>query len=144
MIELTVIDRARLAAFIDGEGHIRIKGCSKGRYQISVSVTNTNPVLVRWCREVTGIGHIFASDRNRGSGHKVCFRWECASRQAAIVIEAIMPYLILKRAQAETTLAFQALVRNAGCRLDAANHDKRRALVSTIRTLNKCGTEAAA
>lgn len=108
------IDWARAAAFIDGEGNIHInrrgaEGKHRGHY-LKVTVTNTDPRLLLWFKQKFG-GAVNGSGKRQKSNHRQAFRWLCSCRTAAEVLRGCLPYLLLKRDQAEIALAFQSTLR---------------------------------
>jgi hypothetical protein len=106
------IDWARLAAYIDGEGCIRVAGVkgaqdwSRRILYLEVTVANTDPRLGQWLKARFG-GSIWTTHRNHAKW-RPCFCWVVGSRHAAQVLERCLPYFIIKREQADLALAFQA------------------------------------
>jgi hypothetical protein len=119
----TKIDWARLAAYIDGEGSIFIRDrqptetdIKKGRIRghcLVICVANTDPRLVYWCKQKFD-GCAYRTKRTSpGRGKypvRAGFEWIIGQTKAAKILEACMPYFLLKREQAEIALAFQATV----------------------------------
>ena len=113
--EATEVDWARLSAFIDGEGTIAIckekprKATYSPRYSLSVQVTNTSPLLMVWLESVFG-GHAYPVNKGKSPlSRKLVMRWYSSERQAGLILAKCLPYLIVKRAQAEVGLAFMEL-----------------------------------
>jgi hypothetical protein len=109
------IDWARLAAYIDGEGCIRIAGV-KGKQEwsrrvlyLEVTVANTFAGLSEWLKVTFG-GSIWTGNKNHAKWKPV-FMWVVGSRHAALVLERCYPYMIVKREQALVGMAFQATIR---------------------------------
>lgn len=108
------IDLARLAAYIDGEGSIYIVRCSpkrnKGATELRLTVTNTDVRLMAWMKEKFAgyVNNKHSSPKDRR--WKECYEWKLCSNKAAAVLEACLPYFIIKRDQAEVALAHQRLV----------------------------------
>lgn len=111
--QVTPIDWARLAAFIDGEGHIALNQnmMSNGKpyAYLRVVVTNTDPRLIVWCQRLFG-GGICRQTRVQ-LNQQNCFKWTATCRHAEAILQGCLPYFVLKRDQAEIGLAFQATVR---------------------------------
>ena len=111
------IDWVRLAAYIDGEGHIGIylnknRKSKNGRdirlEYLSITVVNTDPRLVEWCYNTFG-GKILSIPRkevNRKK-HKPCYEWKVVAKFAAEILTGCLPYFLVKTEQAEIGLAFQ-------------------------------------
>jgi hypothetical protein len=143
---INIVDLARLAAFIDGEGTIGIKTSNNIDcicFELRIAITNTDVRLMEWLRNTFVVGFIYTSDQRSSRVHKSAFRWECRSRQAEEIIRVIQPYLILKGEQAEIGLAFQALLvprqypRTRS--IDECNQSGRVALVGKMRDFNARG-----
>lgn len=111
--QISPIDWARLAAFIDGEGHIALNSnkMSNGKHYayLRVIVTNTDPRLIVWCQRLFG-GGILRNDRSK-AGQRNCFKWTATCRHAETILKGCLEYFVLKRDQAELGLAFQETVR---------------------------------
>jgi len=110
--DIPQLDWAKLAAYIDGEGCIQIhrqRQYSKKvqpnwrpHYIVQVSVTNTDPRLVVWCRERFG-GYIVLKSHEK----RQCFGWYVHSARCAWVLENCLPHFVMKKAQAEIAIAFR-------------------------------------
>ena len=104
-------DLAYLASIMDGEGCILIrkqkyKGMHFGfYYQLVISISNTNEWLVNWVKFTFG-GTIYA--HRKPFGYKTVYQWSARANKAKILLEAIFPYLRIKRPQAEVALLFQS------------------------------------
>lgn len=111
---ITPIDWARLAAYIDGEGHIALNenkmGNGKHYAYLRVIVTNTDPRLIVWCQRLFG-GGVLRGKQQPNAKWKRCFKWTATCRHAEAVLRGCLPYFVLKRDQAELGLAFQETVR---------------------------------
>jgi hypothetical protein len=104
-----------LAAYIDGEGCICI-GLSPVRgkpnwtphYSLTVSVSNSDPRLPIWCRQIFG-GYITNKEKKtiRATSKRALFQWMCCSETAEWILRGCMPYFKIKREQAEIGLAFR-------------------------------------
>lgn len=112
----TPIDWARLAAFIDGEGTIYINSqkmmgrMRSPRHFLSVVVTNTNPKLILWLKNVFG-GSVYAIKKGKYGkpSHKQCYRWQLNELLGGEILRGCLPYFIIKREHAEIGLAFLEL-----------------------------------
>ena len=114
MENITQIDWARLAAFIDGEGCIQInrqKQYSKKaqpnwrpHYIVQVVVTNTDPRLVAWCKETFGG---FVVPQSKYPKRRQAFKWCAHSKSCANILTNCLSYFIIKREQAEIAIAFR-------------------------------------
>jgi hypothetical protein len=154
MNEISQIDLARLAAYIDGEGGITINsyfqnernGSRRQHQRVVVQVSNSDIRLLDWCKSITGVGTVqFSNRRNKLFGErnwKPVYVWSCANTKAYEVVMAVHPYLIIKRERAEIVEAFQKLVLRGTNRrkgVPPENQTQRLQLVHDIRQLNRRG-----
>lgn len=108
---MKVADLAYTAGIIDGEGCIFIRksssrSCSAGyQYSLGIHVVNTDKVLVDWLRLNHG-GNTYCNSRTK-AGNKV-WLWRIHAKQASEFLEAVSPFLLLKRNQAKIGIEFQA------------------------------------
>ena len=111
--QISVIDWARLAAYIDGEGHIALnenKMSNGKRYAyLRVIVTNTDPRLIIWLQRMFG-GGVVRVERQQAQ-HRRAFKWTASCRHAEAILRGCLPYFIMKRDQADIALAFQETLR---------------------------------
>jgi DNA modification methylase len=101
------VDRAWLAALIDGEGCIAIhrrmdEGRKRPTYAPMLQVSNTNLPILERCLEVAGVGSISHSDRGR---NRRIYRWCVTANQARQVLREVYPHLIAKQPQARAAIA---------------------------------------
>lgn len=111
-------DLAYVAGIIDGEGYIGIckrhrKMYSKGyTFQLSVSVCSTDEWLCTWLGFAFGGSVALRFPGN--SKHSPSWNWQIRTKQAGQFLKLIVPYLKIKRPQAEIAIKFQeAKVRSA-------------------------------
>lgn len=115
----------RLAAFIDGEGCITIQ-----RHLLKTSKTvrdpshravslfaeliiaNTDPRLPDWLMRVFG-GNIQHSRKNNGKW-KSQYHWRVSCAYGCEIIRRAMPFLLLKKEQAQVALALQRTMKRVG------------------------------
>jgi hypothetical protein len=139
------IDYARLAAFIDGEGHLGIsvspprgRGITP-RHCMVMTVTNTSELLFQWLTSTFGGKAIMANQNHRKPNTKPCWRWLVSELQGEEIVRRCLPYFIIKREQAEITLAFRNLInetRSCGAQVDQSVVETREALRRRIVALN--------
>lgn len=122
-MKLLPTDAAYFAGLIDGEGCIFVnrtdtsisaKGCRRGySYRSGITVSMTNLSMIRWIKKSAGCGQIAVLKRiNRK--HKQAWRWSAWSKEAATILQQLLPHLKLKKPQAKNLIAFQSLMRIAG------------------------------
>jgi hypothetical protein len=95
---------AYLAGFFDGEGCIQINKIDtkiRLRYYLRVSANQVNPKPIQMLYEEFG-GHV-----SKRSGSRGVYQWITQGRKANVVLETLLPFLIVKSAQAELALEFQ-------------------------------------
>lgn len=104
---------AYIAGVIDSDGCISItrssenRRGSKGYFQFRgfVTLTQTSPEAIELINKV-GIGHTGISRQQEGK-YPPLFRWSASSRvDVKFFLESILPYLRIKRSQAELVLTF--------------------------------------
>ncbi len=107
---------AYLAGFFDGEGNIRVACNSKnarGHY-LRISATQVNPAPLNRLQLHFG-GHLYQrparQSKKDGFVRQPIWDWIAAGPGAAVALEALLPYLIVKAEAAKLGLAFHALVR---------------------------------
>ena len=109
-------DLAYFAGFFDGEGCICIRKRKPVNpenrawnpiYYLQVSAVNTNEWVVQQLHFSFG-GSI--STKQRQAPHRRCWVWLICARQAGSFLKAVLPYLHVKKAQAEIALQFQQAI----------------------------------
>lgn len=147
--DISPVDAAYLAGLIDGEGCIAVtatntnksaKQCKRGlQYRGMLSVRMVDRSAIEWAHQITGLGSIRpykAAGPNRRSG----FTWTCWSKEAAIIAATVLPYLKVKRAQAENIISFQSIMRKPGTKgLTDEEWEMRERHRQTSYRLNKRG-----
>ena len=108
---------AYAAGIVDGEGCISIGKKSMGtdklpRLTMILTVVNTNEWLIRWFKMQFG-GNI-RNQKPSNQRAKLKWVWRVESRKASEIIKLLLPYLQIKRPQAELAIKFQSRKRNRG------------------------------
>jgi len=138
---VTLVDWARLAAFIDGEGYVGLaRNGRKSGSTISnrISITSVDPRLPNWLKETFG-GTVVIQPTNP-SRHKIAYQWSVASRHAALILTQVRPLLLIKDRQADIVLAFRALLNfGRNTRLSEAEIAERDRMQQEITKVNKRG-----
>ena len=104
---------AYIAGIVDGEGYIGISADHRKRnpgrpcWRLRVAVTNTSEWLVQYLKFSIGGGIITLKSDKRP---RPCYQWSVDRGRAAEFLKLILPYLRLKRPQAELAIKFQASV----------------------------------
>ena len=108
---LDAVTRAYFAGLFDGEGSVSIslkRGAARWRpiHELSCVVSMTDRGAVRRLFEAFGgeFGGPYTRDKVR---HKPQYRWRIISNHAVEFLQSVMPFLRVKRRQAEVGVAFQ-------------------------------------
>ena len=137
-------EAAWVAGILDGEGSVvmRAKPYPGGRryFVAGLSVCNTDTDLIARLVEFTGIGRVSMNLRMNHK-RKEIWRWQTDQRQAATVVEQLMPWLTCKRRVAELLLEFQTLRRPGKYR--PGDRDRQLAIIQEVHRLNQRGSEEA-
>ena len=78
---------------------------SAHRFGCQLQIGNTSPQLMEWIRSKFG-GSVNLENRNNPK-HKPVFRWLSSADALDHIVPAILPYLVIKKAQAELFLAYR-------------------------------------
>lgn len=132
-------ERAYLAGIIDGEGCISACQSTGRGFTLYVDVTNTDRRLIDWVA-ARWPGSTYTTDRSR-RGQKDVHRWMAQNAiRVALVLEAALPYLVIKREQAEIALTLAGMRRNPGrAGYTAGERARMRELYDRLRDLNRRG-----
>ncbi len=105
---------AYAAGIMDGEGtiEINVKNPKKGGYgqkspwhYLRVSVANTDVGLIYWFQRNFG-GAVGKPRRSSRGGRKSILTWAIVSKQASDFLKLVLPYLMVKKRQAELGVDF--------------------------------------
>ena len=109
---------AYLAGVIDGEGSIGLTCNNKRRnyYILQVSIGMTDFRIPKLFQKEFG-GSFFIKDkqpyfRRNGENRRPLGFWGCTCQKAKKLIEKLLPYLIVKKEQAEEALKFMSEIKN--------------------------------
>lgn len=140
------MDWAKLAAFVDSEGHIRIvsklqtRKNRPNRYQqeyLEVTVANTSPRLMVWLVARFG-GTVHPEQRK--SNKRPAWKWYAACAHGADVLRGALPHFVIKQDQAELALAFCATLRRSGVKgTPQVVREHRQVLKTKLRVLTARG-----
>src|ERR1700685_398929 len=99
---------AQMAGYIDGEGSILINTQKRGKsevcgFYLRVTVANTDVRLPVWLKENFGGTYKDANSEKyyEGKNWRRCYHWGASAHRAAWVLHNCLPYLVIKREQAE-------------------------------------------
>lgn len=116
------------AGFIDGEGCIRIS------HKVRVSVLQVDPRPLIQLQVLFG-GSIRINRHSTGPKRRRIYVWEIGSRQARTMLEQILPFLIVKKDQAELALEHDKFGRAKRNSLNGAEGERRIAIRNKLKEL---------
>lgn len=86
-------EAAYIAGIIDDEGTISLTRKHRGEHrQLTVSISSTEPPLLKYVRKVIGAGRI-SNKRTYQANHTPSVTYAISNRQALAVLEQVRPYL---------------------------------------------------
>ena len=103
-------------------------------WRLRVAVTNTNEWLVQYLKFSIGGGIILLK---RDKRPKPCYQWSIERGKAAEFLKLILPYLQLKRPQAELAIKFQASVTRSTRKLTEEQLAVREAEMILLQNMKK-------
>ena len=140
---------AYFAGILDGEGCFCLhshtaKPSFRGHiYACAIHVGNTDIRLLQWIADRFG-GRVFAEQRQNAKWKDV-WRWYARTDDMDVWLPAVLPYLIIKRDQAELLMAYRKTLppkarthRSTGATTDAVKQ-QRAQIHANLAMLNKRG-----
>jgi len=126
------------AGFFDGEGCVN---CSSSRNNsfVRILVVNTNIDVLKAFQAVWG-GDINTNTKTKAHW-KQAYTWRLQHKAATNFLTEILPFLIVKRQQAEAAIAFNDLRPGKGSKWTEESKVIANALFDKIRQCNKKGME---
>jgi hypothetical protein len=133
---------AYAAGIIDGEGCIRIgkylNSKKEIRYRGSLIVCMTDIEAVKWLHNTLG-GNLY-TERSFCAKNKLIHSWVMRTAEANALLTALIPYLIVKRRQAQLLLEFSLTVKLMGKKGHSPElHAKRAQMAALSHQLNRKG-----
>ena len=106
----TDLENAYFAGLLDGEGSVALKRShdlhrKHNHYYPSVTITNTHKGVCDLAKEIYG-GCVYERKSPSRNGYKPLFDWLLSSRMADGFLRLVLPYLIIKKEQAQLVLTF--------------------------------------
>lgn len=98
---MTEKNAAYFAGFFDGEGCIHIDN----KHRLSITVSNTNERVIEMFSTIIG-GTVKIRSR-RNSKQRDITRWAVSGQRAMMFLEKMLPYLVVKREEAELAISYQ-------------------------------------
>lgn len=119
---MTDTELAYIAGFFDGEGSITInengKPSPRGKnpnHTLQVSIGNTDPRVLIWLHEE--FGGFLTYRKQVSPRHRKVAQWGVRARLALPFLEAIRPFIRMKRDQVDVAIAFQKTKKMHGAKL---------------------------
>lgn len=143
ILSLTPEERAYMAGLIDGEGCIFAASVGPNRHRTVypiVCVAMTHYGVIEWLclRLKAGTVKNHGSAKSRPAHYKPQYRFSVFGKRAILLCSTLLPYLKVKRRQAELVLLFPPdQKRGAGVRLDCKVNLLRHSLRDQINNLNR-------
>ena len=140
---------AYLAGFIDADGSIGIVTVAKSKtYVVQVCASNCNRTPIDMLQQRFG-GKVRTRDW-KNKKWKINYEWKLTSQKAMSVIEKLLPYLIIKKEQAQIAITAQLLKQKYSRSflrwhqdVKAARDEELEVLKLRCKQLNHRGREAA-
>jgi hypothetical protein len=133
--QITELDAAYLAGFVDGEGCISV-ATRLGKYLTpTVQVSNTNQAILEYF--LSKFGGTIDVRRDTRPTRKQCNTWRVAGNEARIILRKLLPYLRVKAPQA--LLALEYVPKGSGYRLTQDDQMRIPIIISQMRKLNQRG-----
>jgi len=127
---------AYLAGALDSDGYITIgktypsrtrkDGRKQDYYTAQVGFNQIKPIIVNLFHK-TFDGYKF-TQQPKNPKHKLWYVWRVTNKQAVNVVKQLLPYLLLKKGQAELLILFD--------KLGKSNFDKKHELLVKIMSIN--------
>ena len=142
----TTAELAYLAGIIDGEGCFclhRRRGTLIGSTQLQIG--NTDLRLLQWVSQ--HFGGSVKLEKRQNLHHKPVWRWTSTAEALETLTRAVLPFLIVKREQAELLLAYRATVAVSGAEwirsrgTPAHIREERERIHERISRLNRRGVQ---
>lgn len=135
MVPPTPTEIAWTAGIIDGEGCIGIySDRSKGpdSHRLYLTVANTEERMLVRLKTLWG-GDYRLQKRRTSAHHRCVWAWRMHDRAAGRFLEVVLPYLVVKKEQAEIALEFVSLFGRGSTRRTPENKGKRVELAERLK-----------
>jgi len=117
--QVSVEDAAYSAGIMDGEGSVSLTvnrnvTTRTGRTAVApmliIQVSSTCREVLDWLQLTWGVGSVIVTYRPRRPNHRTAYVWRVRGQAASEMLTQMLPYLRIKRAQAELGIYAQSLV----------------------------------
>lgn len=144
-MNLSVIELAYLAGIIDGEGSIQLVKNNKGSYTTRITVSNTDLRLIHWL--MYSLGGSYYEQKKHNKNYKPTYHWVLSSKHTHNILLKVLPYLKLKKEQANILIKHKDTCYNKQQRWRLSDLEKEIIIVTKdllyldIKVLNQRGVE---
>jgi hypothetical protein len=138
---MLIMESNYIAGIVDGEGSILInkRNDANNHYSVKVEIPNTNLDLLRYIRNITKLGDIIKESR-RKINCKIVYVYNVKSYEYKKFLIPILPYLVIKKRQAELMLQYISLRKaNKEYPLNDEEIEIKENIYEEIKPLNKTG-----
>lgn len=138
MISTNVADLAWLAGIIDGEGSIFVMKQKRNdrdrdiNFILRVSVDSTDPYMTPACQEIAG-GPCVTQKRDKRPECSDGLKWQVNGKYAIKVLEAILPYLRVKKHQALLAIEFQKTTKKHWKRMTQSDYEQQEIIYNKLK-----------
>ena len=141
--EHAISDLAWAAGFIDGDGVVSVyRRKDRGKeFRVVVRAMNCNRLALDRLRNLFGgtVHPMLKAETAKLRGWKPSFYWAASDRIAERAIRGMMPFLVLKRRQAELALEAQSLIGQTRLNQQHPQVNSLCTILEQMRELNKKG-----
>jgi hypothetical protein len=110
--KLSRTDAAYIAGLMDADGCIQTG--TKSPFYVRAKVTNNCLPVLHWLQQVTGVGQIVIIRNRAKPTHRMTYDWLVNSIGATEVLRQVVPFLKIKRGNAEAAIILQRMVKHKG------------------------------
>ena len=151
MKNMTIAEAAWLAGIIDGEGSIFImRQARKDRertvnFILRVTVESTDAIMAPTCKEITGEGEKIRQNSDNRPNCSDRLKWQVNGKKAVRILKAILPYMMVKKDQAEAAIKFQETTKKHWRNMEEIDYTKQEEfyhLLKGLKTSSKLGKQS--
>lgn len=138
--KLSIPDASYIAGFLDGEGTIGIYHRSDNggnTLRVSLYQSQKGIAVLEWVKDLVGAGRIVIENRCNENWDTAC-QYSCNSEVAAGLLRQLLPYLKIKKRQADIAIEYAQKCSMAEFRYDKTLHKE---YLEKMRVLNARGLE---
>lgn len=135
----TIADAAWAAGIIDGEGSIFIMSQKRNdrdrdvNYILRVSVQSVDRIMTKELQRMWPDGAEFSVQRNGNENWSDTLKWQLSGKRAARFLKEILPYLRVKKDQAETAIKFQETTKKHWKQMTQEDYENQKSLCHVLK-----------